>query len=191
MQLPRLIATIMAALGFPALLLLAGSAGAAPNDAPPGEYAVKAAFIHNFAQFVAWPDDEGMAANRLNLCIVGLDPFGDALDAIRDKTVGGRYWEIRSVRAADDLTECRVAFVAASEMERLDGIRKKIAGRAVLTIGDSAGFAERGIMINFYLEERKVRFEINVAAVRQAGLTISSQVLKLAKIVSGDGYGDD
>jgi hypothetical protein len=184
MRLPERIAIILAAL---ALLPLAGNAVSAADAAPPGEYDVKAAFIHNFAQFVSWPADTRSASDHIRLCVIGLNPFGDVLDVLRDKTVDGKPWEIRLLRAADDLTECRVVFVAVSEAERLESIREKIAGRAVLTIGDSVGFAERGIMINFYLEERKVRFEINVAAVRQAGLTISSQLLKLAKIVAGDG----
>jgi hypothetical protein len=181
----------MAALGFPTLLLLAGSAGAAPDDAPPGEYVVKAAFIHNFAKFVAWPAGEETASNYLRLCILGRDPFGKAIDSIRDKTVENKNWEVRLVRAAEELTDCQVAFVAASETERLSGILQSIGNRAVLTIGDSAGFAERGIMINFYMEERKVRFEINVGTARHARLTISSQLLKLAKIVGVEGGGDD
>jgi hypothetical protein len=44
-------------------------------------------------------------------------------------------------------------------------------------------------MVNFFLERNKVRFEINDAAVHREGLNISSQLLKLARIVKEDGGG--
>jgi len=54
-----------------------------------------------------------------------------------------------------------------------------------LTIGDGEGFAERGVMINFYLRDRKVRFEINARAAERCGFQISSLLLKVARIVEG------
>jgi hypothetical protein len=62
---------------------------------------------------------------------------------------------------------------------------RSLEGASILTIGDTAGFARQGVIINFYLENRKVRFEINAAAARRAGLTISSKLLKLAGAVYG------
>jgi hypothetical protein len=57
----------------------------------------------------------------------------------------------------------------------------------VLTIGDTEGYAEQGVMVNFYLEDNMVRIEINIDAARRAGLNISSQLLKLARIVNQHG----
>jgi hypothetical protein len=76
-----------------------------------------------------------------------------------------------------------VLFIAASESGNLDRILGSIGNNSVLTIGDSPGYAEQGVMVNFYLEENKVRFEINREAAARARLGISSQLLKLARIV--------
>ncbi len=65
-----------------------------------------------------------------------------------------------------------------------DQILDAAHGGAVLTIGNTLGFAQRGVIINFYLEDQKVRFEINVDAAKREKLTISSQLLKLARIVT-------
>ncbi len=58
-----------------------------------------------------------------------------------------------------------------------------VKGLPILTVGETPGFAERGGMIRFTLEDNRVRFEINVEAAREADLNISSRLLTLAKII--------
>jgi hypothetical protein len=51
------------------------------------------------------------------------------------------------------------------------------------TVGDVSGFSRNGGMVELFLQDGKVRFEINLAAARQSRLKISSQLLKVARIV--------
>ncbi len=60
-----------------------------------------------------------------------------------------------------------------------------LQGAHVLTVGETDRFAQSGGMINFVLEENRVRFEINVEAADRAGLKISSKLLELAHVVAG------
>ena len=53
----------------------------------------------------------------------------------------------------------------------------------ILTVSDIDRFAERGGIINFYKENNKVRFKINLNAAERAGTKISSQLLRLGTIV--------
>jgi hypothetical protein len=53
----------------------------------------------------------------------------------------------------------------------------------VLTVGETQGFADGGGIINFIEENNKIRFEINAEAARRTGLNISSELLKLARLV--------
>jgi hypothetical protein len=115
--------------------------------------------------------------------VLGQNPFGEALEVLRGKQLGRLNWEIVPVGTSTSLKECRVLFISASERSNLDSILSGIANHPVLTIGDSDGYAEQGVMVNFYLEENKVRFEINREAAARARLGISSQLLKLARIV--------
>lgn len=166
-----------------ASLLVLESSQALADRSMASEYEVKAAFIYNIAKFVSWPSYQETSTEGLTLCILGNDPFGKALDVIRGKRSGTKIWEIRYLRVVDKLLTCRILFIAASEAERAEEILDSLDGKPVLTIGDSDGFAARGGIINFFIEDRKVRFEINIDAAHRSSLNISSQLLKLAKIV--------
>jgi len=157
---------------------------AAAQAAPAKEYEVKAAFIHNIAKFVEWPP---RSAGSLKLCVIGQDPFGSALDALDAKPIGDTVWEVLPVRRNSNLRGCGVLFIPASENNNLKPILTSIQGSAVLTVGDTPGYAEQGVMVNFYLEQNKVRLEINKDAAGRAGFKISSQLLKLARIVAESG----
>jgi len=156
--------------------------------APADEYAVKAAFIHNIAKFVEWPK-QAAGGGKLRLCILGKDPFGEDIAVLRGKPVGRMEWEVWPVGLTADIKSCQVLFIAASAQGGLGQVRQRINGSPVLTVGDTRGFAEQGVMINFYLEDNKVRFEINREAAARAGLRIGSQLLRLGRIVTEQGGG--
>jgi hypothetical protein len=168
------------------ILLSAHSAGA--QEAGPTESQIKAAFLYNFAKFIEWPDNTGM----LNLCILGEDRFGKDIDAIEGKAAAGKTLTVRRIKSAQDIKQCRMLFIASPESERLSGILTAAQGLNILTVGDTAGYAEQGVIINFYTEQNKVRFEINKDAAARSGLKISSKLFSLARIVydtpTGKGY---
>jgi hypothetical protein len=144
-----------------------------------GEYQMKAAFIKNFVKFIDWPS---RPSGNLTLCILGEDPFRDALVG-PDDVGGGRSLSYRRIGKLKDADGCQLLFVPQNESHVLPEILATLAGREVLTIGDGEGLAQGGLMIGFLLEEQKVRFVANLEPVRRAGLTISSRLLGLAKTV--------
>jgi hypothetical protein len=158
------------------------------EDPKPGEYQIKAAFLYNFAKFVEWPADAfAQKSDTMNLCILGDDPFGPDLKPVQGEIIGNKRLTIKHVKATQPLKECHLLFVCKSEKKQLSKIVNTLKGASILLIGDTDGFAQQNIIINFYLEENKVRFEINTDAAKLARLKISSKLLKLAKIVrSGD-----
>ncbi len=166
------------------MAMVATSANA--QAAPPTEYEVKAAFIHNIAKYVEWPD-ASRSGGALKLCLLGQSPFGNALEALRGKVIGDKVWEIVPANQQTNLSHCQVLFIAASESDKLGQVLENIKGDAVLTVADSDGFAGQGVMVNFYLEQNRVRFEINRDAASRGGFRISSQLLKLARIVAPAG----
>lgn len=146
------------------------------------EYDVKAAFLYNFVKFVEWPaaafrDDR----SPIEICVYGTDPFGQSLeDVVKGESVGSRGLVIRRPASPGAFEGCHVLFVAASERERTSEVLAAVAGRPVLTVADSDGFLRAGGMINFVLDEGRVRFRINEAPAERAHLTISSKLLRLA-----------
>ncbi len=169
------------------ILAVALAAGAYPasGQVRPGEYEVKAAFLYNFLPFVEWPPSPGSAIKPLRVCVLGEPSAGSAFDELNGQEVTGRKLETVHLASVNDLGGCAVLFIGSSEQRNMPRILKVLQGTSILSIGDTTGFARQGVIINFYLEQKKVRFEINAAAARKAGLTISSKLLKLAGSVYG------
>jgi len=172
-------------------LIAAQSTRAQSSDSASSEYLIKAGFIYNFAKLMEWPAPVFAQPNSpIVIAILGTDPFQGTLDnVLHGKQVNGREFVVKHLKWGDDLKGCNIIFVSSSEKAHFDDLFRMIKGMPILTIGDTPGFAERGGMINFVLEDDKVRFEIDVDAARQANINISSRLLALAKIVP-DGASD-
>ncbi len=160
---------------------------AIPNAAwaqAPTEYQVKAVFLFNFAKYIEWPATTTKSQEPIAIGVLGEDPFGDLLEkAIVGKTVNGRRLIILRITQVHEARDCQILFISSSERQRLRHLLDTLKGSSVLTVGDTEGFAQLGGMINFTLEENRVRFEINQDAAEKAGLKISSRLLSLAKII--------
>jgi YfiR/HmsC-like len=166
------------------------SAGLAPGPGSPQalpEYVLKAAFLYNFALFVQWPDGAFASAGEpVVVGIVGSDPFGDVIDrAFVGKTVDGRPLLVKRLPWGPELRTCHVLFVANSESRRIADLPALLQGAAVLTVADDGQAARRGSVIGFVVEDKKVGFDVYRERAREASLTISSQMLKLARLRDG------
>ena len=149
------------------------------------EYLIKAGFIYNFANLVQWPSTAFTQPDSpIVIGILGEDPFGTVLDRVlAGKKVNGRIFLVKRLKSASDLRECHIVFVSSSEMAHLGEAIHLVKGMPILTIGEIPGFAKRGGIINLFLEDNKVHFEVNVEAAKEADLNISSRLLALARIV--------
>ncbi len=187
-----------------AVALLVGSIvpEALADSARSQEYQIKAAFLYNFIKFVEWPKDKIADGNEpISVGIIGKDPFGNAFEPLKDKKAKGRKIVIKRFKGFEELKEihgkdkaglqreikairkCHVLFICCSEKESQRDIINSVKANSILTIGESEVFFKFGGIINFLVEEKKVRFEINDTAAKRAKLKISSKLLRLAKRV--------
>jgi len=173
-------------------ILLAAMALNAQNTAGSAEYLIKAGFIYNFANLVQWPSSSfAQADSPIVIVILGEDHFGTTLDrALEGKKVNARSFVIKRAKSISELQrtlgpqkDCQILYVSSSEMPHLSDAIQMLKGVPVLTIGETPGFARNGGIINLILEDNKVRFEVNVAAAKDADLNISSRLLALARII--------
>jgi len=187
---------------FLACLPVSSVYSAAPS-AQYKEYEVKAAFMYNFLKFIDWPEEKkAQAGSQIIIGIIGEDPFGSAADILKDKKVEERDVVIKRFEGLAKLKEqaesgkkeqlealkkCHLLFISPSEKKTAAEIIDIVKKNGVLTVGDTAGFLEAGGAISFFLEENKIRFNINLEAVEKAGVKIRSQLLRLAKKVIKDG----
>jgi hypothetical protein len=165
-------------------------APAAAQEPTPVEYQVKAAFLLNFAKFTQWPGT-AFENNRapITVCIFRYDPFGRALDEImRGKNVDNREVVVRRFTEVQQLSSCQLIFVSDRETRRLPEILAGLKGGSFLVIGETAAFAERGGGIQFFLEDNRLRFAVNLDALARSRLTVSSKLLALARIVHDQSF---
>jgi hypothetical protein len=168
------------------LVTLAGLASAYAYGAAPTEYEVKAVFLFNFTQFVDWPATAFPAdGSPLIIGVLGNDPFGGALeDAIQGETVNGRPLAVRRYANVEEVDNCHVLFINLPNKQQLARVLKQMRERSTLTVSDSTEFARSGGVIEFITIDNKIRLQINLDAAKLANLTISSKLLRPARIVS-------
>ncbi len=171
--------------------VLAGAALPGEGADPPAadEYRVKAAIVYNLAKFVEWPADAFAAASTpLNICVLGVDPFGQALDdAFRGHLVAGRTVTLR--RTAEVEPGCHLVFISGSERKRMAVLADRLRTSSVLTVSEQEGFCAIGGMIELFTEGDHVRFNLTVAAIEAARLRVSARLREIAsneKHLSGD-----
>jgi len=149
------------------------------------EFQVKAAYLYNFGKFVEWP--AGVPASQGDsfvVCVLGTDPFGSTLDStFSNERIKGKNVLARRISKPADATSCRILFISSSESPRLKEILAAVDKAGVLTVSDIPQFSRVGGMIQFVVDGSKVRFEINRARAEGAGLTVSSELLKVASVV--------
>ncbi len=190
-----------------ALLLIASLPATARADAATErEYQLKAAFLYNFIMFIdsprlTPPEEKARkeeAEKPILIGIIGKDPFGEAFEPLKSKEVRDRPVMVKRFKGLklpvdteeldedefedlEAIKECHILFVCASERPHLAAILAPVRRYSLLTVSDMPGFLDAGGIVNFVIEEKKVRFEINVAAAARANLEIRSKLLRLAK----------
>lgn len=166
---------------FPAYPALAN-----PGQNPGREDFIKAGFLYNFTKFIKWPKNYF----PMDEFVIGVlnesdNPFKKSLDLLsaKKKKVNGRKLVIRHFSSPDEITKCHILFVNSSMEGRLREIMEILGNSPVLLVGDTPGFAEKGVGVNFFTQKNKIRFEFNRKSLKRAGLKVDSQLLEVGRIV--------
>jgi hypothetical protein len=164
------------------LLLCIPARGAPTAD----EYQVKAVFLFNFSRFVEWPASAFASADApFVVGIFGHDPFGRDLDeVVKGERVNGHPLVVKRLQSAAEAAACQIVFIHQSEGDRLGEVLATLGRSSTLTVSDLPGAAQRGVMIRLVTEKGRVRMRVNVDSARAADLTISSNLLRAAEIVT-------
>jgi YfiR/HmsC-like len=162
--------------------LAAVAAGVTMADASL-ETTVKALDLFKFAPFVDWPPSAlGPPHSPFAICVVGKDPFGNVLDrAVAGQQVGDHPIVVRRMAVAAPDPPCQIMFLAGSAAQPVRDALRLEQSAPVLTVTD--GSHSPGV-IDFVLDEGRVKFRIDDESAAEHGLTIRSQLLNLATSVT-------
>lgn len=157
-----------------------------PARAQSREYLLKAGYIEKFTHFIEWPESEKNADSIFRIAVIGDSNFEPALNEIFGKVkVKGQRTEIRHVSTIEEVENCRILVISGPIMN-LDEVLNYTTGKQILTISESKGYGRKGVIINLFVVDNYIRYEINQNSLQKSGLKMSSLLLNTALIVKSD-----
>lgn len=145
------------------------------------EFQIKAGFVLNFALLAEWPDESQVDKEVFPIAILGKVPSNSFVNTLRALTFRGKKITVKHIESTEEAKNFRLIFISSSERSQLPVILKELHHQSVLTVSDMSGFCEAGGMVGMISLQNRIGYEVNRAAVRKARLSLSSQMLKLAK----------
>ena len=165
------------------LILLLQAPTMASNTAGNTKDLIRAAMVYNFCKFVDWPEEVKSENLVLGVMSDGFDvPDFSSIDG---KTVQDLLLEVRTVSSQKDLSECNLLFISQFKGMSMQDAFAESRNESILTISEIDDFCTQGGVIQMVPRRGKMRFFINRQAADEAGLTLSSQLLKMARIIEG------
>ena len=162
------------------------SAASLNGDKEDVELRIKAAYLLNFARFVEWPRPSVNTAEPVVIAILGHDSVNRALETtVQGKNIKGHPIRVRELGSLDRIDACDILFIPRSETKRARLLLPDLAGRPILTVGEASGFLGQGGIIEFQLIDDALRFSINLGSAERAGLSVSSELLRVAYSITG------
>lgn len=160
-------------------LLLTGFAFAAESTANAqtssfGE--LQAAYIFNFAKYVRWP----VQPERFVIGVYGGVGIIEHLEkAFGGKRIGGKPTALKVIETPEDMMECNIIYVPESGSKHIRELTAATKGKNILIVTEE-DLIRRGAPISFVVVDERLRFKLKQSALREAGLTASEGLLKLA-----------
>lgn len=158
-----------------------------PSDI--SDFKAKAGIIRAIIPFCKWQKDSPLNAPNPQIVIGILEKneiFDHYENALKTKKYTGLKTEIKYFSNLDRLNECNVLYIPEMSKKKLNEVLNRLEGLPILTISDTIGYEEKGIMVNLIMtkksEEKSVlRFIINRTVAKLHGLDFDSRMLKLAE----------
>lgn len=165
------------------LLALLSPVAAAQEEVLP---AVKAAFVYNFIKLVSWPEARFESPEApARVCVYEGEPMAPALrQALEAKTFDGRGIRVLTLAPAAELAGCHVLYLGTPQQPRYLQLMARAGDKGLLVIDEGPAFSWPDGMIRLFLEEGRVRFELNLQSVERAGLKIDPRLIRLARIAT-------
>lgn len=164
-------------------LLIAGCGHAAAGELRLPENEVKAAILVNIPQLVR---RQGAAerSDRPTICTFAPPALDAALARQAGQGGGTGGVTLRPVSGvSDQLRSCTLVFVGNGDAGTLLRVAVAVAHSPVLLVAEGIDALQQGAMIGLYVQDGRVGIEINLGALKNAGLDASAKLLGVARRV--------
>jgi YfiR/HmsC-like len=114
--------------------------------------------------------------------VLGDAAVGDALERlVKGRVLAGHSMAVSLVGPAAPQNRCHVLYLSGVTASQAAQVVARHRDVPVLTISDVEGFTDVGGIAQFFFEQGRLRFTIQVGSAKRAHLQISSNLLALAK----------
>jgi hypothetical protein len=199
--LPSAAAALLRATLLSFLLFATALADAHAARQQPDVTEIEGAFLVNFLRYTQWPASsfEGPDSPYV-VTVVGAERAAAGVRAVAEAvgSIEGRRIEVRSLtaprgsraapfdspqdeQARAQLRASHLVFFHESAGRVHPQVLADLARLPVLTVSDTHGFTAHGGMLGLVRNDRRIVFQANPVAIRNASLLVSAKVLKLAR----------
>lgn len=149
------------------------------------EDVVKAAYIERITRFVEWPEKESFtAADQFVIGVYDEDEFYYTLTQVfKDKLIKELKVKVISIKSPEQLPGCNLCYISGNAKPMLNKFVDKANTSGVLLISENTGFCKAGVHVNFYIEDEKLKFEINELTMGSAGFKVSYLLKQNIRII--------
>jgi YfiR/HmsC-like len=146
---------------------------------------LKAAYIERITRYIEWPTGSGIKDS--SVFVIGVFEeqgfFNTLTKVLMDKTIKDRKVKVIKITDPDQIKSCDICYISAKGKPDINRFVIMANENGVLMMSESKDFGEAGIHINFFIEDEKLKFEINRASIDSGKLKVSSMLMKSSKIL--------
>lgn len=156
---------------------------AGPPEAEKPDYEIKAALIARIIDYCNWPPTSTAANPDIPFTIGAFEKnelVSFLMKRLETRKIRGKKAEIVFISEDEEIKKCHLLYIPKTTKKRLQEILTAVGSEPILTIADSKDYGEKGVMVNMFKKDRKIRFNVNLAAARKNNVTLSARFLKFA-----------
>jgi hypothetical protein len=148
------------------------------------ELALKAQFLIELPNYISLAKAKKSAQPFFDIVILGDLPFRRELDAYaKERRINKLPIRIRYVQNIHEEQHCDLLFISASEAPRARALVAWCHAKGILAVAEGKEMADQGVMVNLLVEGPRLRVGLNQRVLQEEGFAISSQLLKVARIL--------
>lgn len=150
------------------------------------EYRLKAAYLYKFGTYVKWPKKAFRNADSpFVIGILGPNPVGEDLRKIASvKSIDGRPIQVRNWQQANQIRDCHILFMSRAVPNKTQQATiKALSRRHILFVGETKDFLKNGGVVDFVVQQNRVRIYISQPAYKREKLDVSAHLLRIATVM--------
>jgi hypothetical protein len=148
------------------------------------ENVIKAAYIERITRFVEWPDKNKLSESSFIIGVYGDNDFYSTLIRVfNEKPIKDLFVKVISIKTPEQVSTCNLCYISKKAGPVLKKFVNAANSSGVLLISESTEFGKEGVHINFYLDDEKLKFEINEKSINSAGFKVSYLLMQNTRII--------